>query len=110
MFAPDNLDIGVEFGNRILGAAGRRVDYLHLPTLDRSDDAYYVALSDLRLQGSRLYLGLIHHMETFAERLNLARRHAPQFGLGAYCGLGRSDPSTLPDLLRDHLDALHIAS
>ena len=109
MFAPDDLAVAVAFANGAIGLAERRVDYLHLPALDRTDDAFYAPLARLELRGARLYLGLIHHLESFAERLAAARRYAPSFGLGAYCGLGRSDPATLDALLADHFAALRIA-
>jgi hypothetical protein len=109
MFDPNDLAIGVALANEILCAARRHVDYVHLPTLDRTDDAFYAPLSNLNLGDSKLYLGLIHHMTTFKSRLELARRYAPPFGLGAYCGLGRSEPAILPSVLQDHLSAVEIA-
>ena len=36
-------------------------------------------------------------------------RFLPEFGLAAYCGFGRTPPSDLPRILRDHLAALDIA-
>ena len=55
------------------------------------------------------YLGLIHSMNTFRERLAAARRHLPDFGLAAYCGFGREPVSALPQILEDHLSAVRIA-
>jgi hypothetical protein len=36
------------------------------------------------------------------------RKYLTGFGLGAYCGLGRSPPSELPRVLADHLQAVEI--
>ncbi len=109
-FAPDGLGPTVALANQAVAGAGRRVDWLHIPTLDRADDAFYAPLAGLDPQGARVYLGAIHHMETFEGRLAAARRHLPAFGLAAYCGFGRTPPEGLPDILADHLAALRIAA
>jgi hypothetical protein len=38
----------------------------------------------------------------------VARKFVPDFGLGAYCGFGRTPPDQLPQLLDDHLKALEM--
>ncbi len=91
-FAPETLGPTVALANAAVAAAGRRVDWLHIPTLDRSDDAFYAPLDGLAPAGARVYLGAIHHMDTLDSRLAAARRHLPSFGLGAYCGFGRTPP------------------
>ena len=48
-------------------------------------------------------------MEGFKDRIALARKYLPEFGLAAYCGFGRIPPATMPAVLRDHLDAAEIA-
>lgn len=108
-FAPDDLSGAVELANALAAGAGRRVDWLHLPVLDTADDAFFAPLADLDLQGAKVYLGMIHNMERFPERLAAARRHCPDFGLGAFCGFGREDPESLPGILDDHLNAARIA-
>jgi hypothetical protein len=80
-----------------------------VPTLDKSDDAFYAPLRNLDAKGARVYLGAIHNMATLRERLDAARRHLPDFGLAAYCGFGRTPPEQLPGILRDHSRALEIA-
>jgi hypothetical protein len=104
-FSPDDLGQAVELANAFVAASGRRVDWIHLPVLDRSDDAFFAPLARLEPQGARIYLGAIHNMETFAQRLAVARKFLPEFGLGAYCGFGRLPPSELPSVLADHLTA-----
>ena len=108
-FAPDDLGRAVELANAMIAASGRRVDWVHIPTLDRTDEAFYAPLRDLRPQGTRVYLGLIHSMSTFRQRVAVARKFLPEFGIAAYCGFGRIPVSELQKILQDHLDALAIA-
>ncbi|HLH88121.1 MAG TPA: hypothetical protein VKX28_06660 [Xanthobacteraceae bacterium] len=109
-FVPDDLGRAVDLANAFVAASGRRVDWIHLPVLDRSDDAFFAPLARLAPQGARVYLGAIHNMGTFAQRLAVARRYLPEFGLGAYCGFGRLPPAQLPDVLADHLEAVELAA
>jgi hypothetical protein len=60
------------------------------------------------VQGAHIYLGMIHSMETLRERLAVARKFVPTFGLGAYCGFGRTPPAQLRQVLEDHLKALEL--
>jgi len=107
-FAPDDLGAAVDLSNAALSAAGRKVNWIHIPALNRSDDKFYSPLKDLKLDGTRLYLGLIHSMDTFRVRLKTARKYAPPFGLGAYCGFGRLPTTALPQVLDEHLEAVRI--
>jgi hypothetical protein len=107
-FAPADLGRAVELINASVAAAGRRTDWIHIPTLDRTDDAFYAPLAGLERGDTRIYLGMIHNMHTFRERLAAARKFVPSFGLAAYCGFGRTPPEQLPELLQDHLEALEI--
>jgi hypothetical protein len=109
-FAPDNLEHAVKLANAFVAASGRPVDWVHIPVLDRSDDAFYAPLRDLKPQGARVYLGAIHNMAHFKERIGVARKYLPEFGLGAYCGFGRHPPSELQTILDDHLAAVEIAA
>ena len=92
-FAPDDLGAAVELANAFVAASGRRVDWIHLPVLNRTDDAFFAPLKNLKPHGARVYLGMIHNMETFDQRLAIARKYLPDFGVGAYCGFGRLSPS-----------------
>ena len=77
--------------------------------LDRSDDAFFASLKDLQPKGARVYLGAIHHMERFAERIATARKYLPEFGVGAYCGFGRLPASDMPTVLDEHRQAVKVA-
>jgi hypothetical protein len=107
-FAPATLGPTIELVNASVEGAGRRVDWVHIPTLDRTDEDFYAPLARLDTRGARVYLGAIHHMATLKARLDVARKFLPDFGLGAYCGFGRTPPAELPQILEDHLAALEI--
>ena len=107
-FAPPDLSGAVALANAAAAGSGRRVDWLNIPGLDRSDDAFFRPLADLDPRGARVYLGLIHNMARFAERVATARKYLPKFGLSAPCGFGRCATSELPDILKDHLAAMKI--
>ena len=104
-FAPDDLSGAVEMANGFAEASGRPVDWIHIPVLDRGDDAFFAPLANLDLQGARIYLGAIHHMERYDERIALARKYLPDFGVAAYCGMGRVPHDELSSVLDDHLKA-----
>jgi hypothetical protein len=108
-FAPDDLGEAVNFVNAAIAHAGRRFDWIHIPTLDRSDDEFFAPLAHLDPRGARVYLGLIHNMARFKDRFAAARRFLPEFGLAAPCGFGREPASALPQILEDHLTALRSA-
>lgn len=107
-FQPDDLGGAVAMANAFVAASGRRVDWIHLPVLDRSDDAFLAPLADLRAEGARVYLGVIHNMERFPDRVAAARKYLADFGVAAYCGFGRVAPSELPGVLEDHLKAIEL--
>jgi hypothetical protein len=48
-------------------------------------------------------------MATLEQRLDVARKFLPDFGLAAYCGFGRTPPEQLPGILQDHLAAAKMA-
>jgi hypothetical protein len=108
-FAPPDLGRTVELVNASVAATGRRVDWVHIPTLDTTEDAFYAPLAGLDVGGARVYLGMIHSMPTFAHRLAAARKYLASFGLAAYCGFGRTPPAAMPAILDDHAAALEAA-
>ncbi len=103
---PENSAILVEMLNGIAAAMKRRIDFLHIPVpKPRTDDAYYAPLEGWkRPNGTKLYLGLLHHDDEAGDkaRIAVARRHLPDFGLSAECGWGRTEPGRLPGLLKGH--------
>jgi hypothetical protein len=108
-FSPKDLGATVDLANACVAAVGRRVDWVHIPTLDTTDEAFYAPLARLDAKGARVYLGAIHTMATLKARVDVARRFLPAFGLGAYCGFGRTPPGELPQILKAHLAAAALA-
>src|SRR5262249_3637878 len=109
-FAPDDLGQAVKLVNAFAASWGRRVDWVHVPVRDRSDDGFLAPVRELQQQGARVYLGAIHNRARFKERIATARKYLPAFGLGAYCGFGRLPASDLPQVLADHLKAAEMAA
>lgn len=105
----NDLQPAIDIANGFIAAAERQVDWIHIPLAELLNEAYYAPLENLDLRGARLYLGLIHHMNSFEKRLSLARRYSKSFGLAAYCGLGRVPPDELPEAIREHEEAIRIA-
>jgi hypothetical protein len=58
-FAPEHLGRTVELANAAVDSAGRRIDWVHIPALNRGDDAFYAPLARLDARGAQVYLGLI---------------------------------------------------
>src|ERR1700716_4032662 len=104
-FQPETLSETIRLANAFLEASGRRVDWIHIPLLDTDNEAFFAPLKDLNPRGARVYLGAIHNMERFQQRVALARKYLPEFGLAAYCGFGRSPVAELPGILADHMKA-----
>lgn len=108
-FTPPDMGRVVELINASVVAAGRRTDWVHVPALDRTDAAYYAPFRQLHTGDARIYLGMIHSMDSLARRVEVARSAISDFGLAAYCGFGRTPPQQLPQILNDHLKAAEIA-
>lgn len=103
---PRDLEVCVEIANGISDAVDRPVQYIHMPVpRDRSDTAYFEPLARFApKEGMALYLGLVHEgdPEGNARKLAEARKFAAVSGIAAECGLGRSDPDSLADILEQH--------
>jgi hypothetical protein len=104
----DPLDLGkaVELSNLICAAAGRSVEWVHMPVpIDRHDDAYFAPLAALHLPPeAELFLGLVHAgdgVDGTRKRMATARKHAAAFGIASECGISRGrDTSVAVEFLR----------
>ena len=105
---PDNLVNQVRFLNDAVARSTRRVDFVHLPMLNRTDADYVKPLGALDIHGAELYLGMIHNMDSFAERLAQARAQVSDFGIAAPCGFGRISAAELDAVMAEHEKALAI--
>src|SRR5579875_592292 len=111
MVMGNDMSRGVRFANALVSEAQRKVDFVHIPTLDRIEDEFYAPLRELQVGGARVYLGMIHNMGDlgrFKKRVQAARKYLPDFGLAAPCGYGRENPAGLPTHLKEHQDAVEI--
>jgi hypothetical protein len=89
-----------ELANLITRSVSRPITWLHMPVpIDRSDDAFYMPLRTLMLDGeTELYLGLVHAedgVEGARRRIEAARKYAPPFGIASECGISRGRDSKL---------------
>ena len=90
---PPTLEGAITLSNAAVDASGRGVEFLHIPTLGRSDDAFFEPLKDLKHQGSKVYMGAVHHLHGaggLKAQVQTMKKYLPDFGLGAPCGFGRS--------------------
>ena len=108
-FSPKDLGKAADLMNAIFKETPRRIDWIHIPTLNRDDADFYAPLADVDFGKTRVYLGMIHSMDSLPKRLDVVRKFVPDFGLAAYCGFGRIPPEQLPAILADHRKALEIA-
>jgi len=73
---------------------------------DRSDDAYFKPLHNLKVQdATEIFLGLVHltdGAEGAQRRIATARKFISEFGIGTECGFGRRPPETVGELLLLH--------
>ena len=107
---PTDMGDMVEFANRVTAGCARDIQMIHLPVpRDRTDDAYFAPLKDLKLRpATQICLGLVHHTDGLIgtrARLATARRHVQSFMIATECGFGRRRPETIPELLRIHAQA-----
>jgi hypothetical protein len=122
---PKDLTGSVVLINAAAASAERPIDFVHIPTLGTSQDEFFKPLSQLRIGGARVYLGLIHHLNGFhvREQILTARKYLPNFGIAAPCGFGRAPerpgrlvtdegskapPDYLNSIIKDHVSAVEI--
>ena len=105
------VDMGdmVDVVNKVTSGLKRSVQFIHMPVpIDRSDEAYFAPLKDLkRQQGLEFYLGLAHGRDgvdgTLA-RARVAHKVISDFGISTECGLGMREPDDIRKLLRIQAD------
>jgi hypothetical protein len=107
---PKDTALMVRFSNKLSERIGRSIQWIHMPVpRNRTDNAYYAPLKDLRLRTeTELFLGLVHHSDGLAgtrKRVEAAAKVVTAFGIATECGLGRRPPETLPRLLQIHAEA-----
>lgn len=89
---------------RLLAKCNRKIHWIHMPVpKDRSDEEYYEPLKRLvpLLDGTELILGLVHFddLEGTKARIAAAGNVVGAFSIGTECGMGRTPPEQLDDIL-----------
>jgi hypothetical protein len=100
-----------EMMNGIGAAVRRRIDFIHIPVPKDADDAFFAPLAGWhRPAGTRLFLGLLQHKDAEGDRRRIAaaRKVVADFGVGAECGFGRTDPARVPAILAGHRAAAEL--
>lgn len=104
---PHDTTVMSEMAGGLTGRVTRRIDWIHMPVpIERDDDAYFAPLKNLRVRpDTTIFLGLIHHrdgLEGARRRIDAAQKVLPSFGVATECGMGRRDPTIMPELLALH--------
>ncbi|NQV57609.1 MAG: hypothetical protein HQ503_17235 [Rhodospirillales bacterium] len=89
---PEDLTGCVLLCNAAIAQSGRAIDFIHMPTVAGADAAYVAPLADLKTDGARVYMGLIHALhesDGMRRQMELIKTHIPDFGVAAPCGFGR---------------------
>ena len=103
---PVDAQLLVELANDLVKVIGpeHSVEYIHMPVpKDRTDEAYFESLQDLRINGTQLFLGLVHANDEdgTTQRIRLAEQfYRDGFGVATECGLGRSSVADMESALR----------
>ncbi|HEX4411818.1 MAG TPA: hypothetical protein VH206_23845 [Xanthobacteraceae bacterium] len=106
---PRDASAMVDLANTLVRSIPHKLAYIHMPVpVERSDDGFYQPLRDLKLNGTELFLGLVHAkdgVDGTKKRLAAARRYAPSFGIATECGMARArSEETVRKLLQIHAD------
>ncbi len=113
LIEPRDLGVVVRMANIAVAEAGRRFDFVHMPVpRNRTDDAYFAPLADLRAPETTLFIGLVHltdGIEGAKKRLGTFRKHyRGAFGVATECGWGRRKAETIPALIQLHRDVAQL--
>ena len=90
---PPTLQGTVILANAAMAVTAHKVQFLHIPTLASTDDAWFAPLAELKADGARVYMGAIHHLHGargMGDQLLVIKRYLSDFGLGSPCGFGRA--------------------
>ena len=104
---PADMGIMVQVANGIITNVKRHITWLHMPVpRDRSDDAYFAPLTNLKLpSATQFFLGLIHNTDGLPgaqTRVDAAIKSFRYFGVATECGLSRRPVETVASLLQIH--------
>jgi methionine synthase II (cobalamin-independent) len=85
----------VDVANAIAAGVLHKIAYVHMPVpLPRATDDFFAPMRDLRLApDTQIYLGLLHAadgVDGARQRIALARKYVPRFGVATECGFSRA--------------------
>ena len=111
---PTDMSDMVDMADKLNALVQRPINLIHMPVpRDRSDDAYFAPLRNLRLRPeTQLALGIVHYTDGIdgtRRRMATAEKYVRDFAIGTECGFGRRKPETIPELLRIHAVTAEIA-
>ena len=102
---PPDLELPVELANAIMEKITpiHPVAYVQMPVpKDRTDEAYFNPLKDLKLPGTKLFTGVVHPNDEAGtkKRLEAAQAVYPNIaGVSTECGMGRTPTEELGSIL-----------
>ncbi|MGY8631959.1 hypothetical protein RAD15_05630 [Bradyrhizobium sp. 14AA] len=85
----------VDIANAIASGVRHAVSYIHLPVpLPRATDEFFAPMREFNLApDTQIYLGLLHAsdgIEGARQRIALANKYVPRFGVATECGFARA--------------------
>lgn len=94
----------VKVANALLANCKRKINWIHMPVpKERTDRAYFEPLKDLvgNLGETVLSLGLVHFddLDGTNARIRMAGEFAKSFSVATECGMGRTPPEQLQNIL-----------
>ena len=108
MLVLKNAAVLTELMNGIAHYVRRPVEFVHIPIPKHADASFFAPLRDWQRPGTtQLYLGLLQFDDDAGNhaRIDAARTVVNDFGVGAECGFGRTDPARIPRWLDGHRKA-----
>jgi hypothetical protein len=114
VIGPEDTGTCVSYVKSVLAKSPRNVTWVHIPVpRGWKDPRFYEPLLGLQdVKQTEIYLGLVHYsdgVEGTKQRIALARRILPAFGIATECGFGRRDAGTIPKLLDIHRAAMALS-
>jgi hypothetical protein len=113
MAEPTDTGYLAEIANGISAGVSRPIAWMHMPVpRDRSDDAYFAPLANLKLHPeTRLVLGLVHFtdgLEGTKQRMQAANKVVEDYDIGTECGMARRPRETIRELLSIHKQVVEL--
>ena len=102
---PSDMSLLVDLANAIIEKISplHQINYVHMPVpKDRTDEKFFLPLKDLKLEGAKLFLGVVHAHDAQGtrERLEAARTlYSDIAGVSTECGMGRTSREDVTSII-----------